>query len=186
MLEFEPAGVLEIAECTGHIKSGGKKDAIFIADLFLKHMAKTDPTTTLIECVFFDGASNVQKAGAILRVTYPRVTMLHVAEHVEALFFKDISNLAPIKYQIVRDCFMYSVFGSGAMHSPDALFQKHARSFNSSRAIWLLCASETHMVRYFMAMNRDLRLKGALRATVASSDFISLKVKSFKDPTNNI
>jgi hypothetical protein len=32
--------VLEIAEGTGHIKSGGKNDARFIADLFLKHMAK--------------------------------------------------------------------------------------------------------------------------------------------------
>jgi hypothetical protein len=52
----EPVGVLEIAECTGYIEIGGKNDARFIADLFLKHMAKTDPTKTLIDCVFFDGA----------------------------------------------------------------------------------------------------------------------------------
>jgi hypothetical protein len=31
----EPAVVLEIAECTGHIQGGGKKDAGFIAGLFL-------------------------------------------------------------------------------------------------------------------------------------------------------
>jgi hypothetical protein len=95
----EPAGVLEIAECTGHIESGDKKDARFIDDIFLKHMAKIDPTKKLIDCVFFDGASSVKKAGAILRVTYPRATALHGAEDVATLFFKDISKLAPIKYQ---------------------------------------------------------------------------------------
>jgi hypothetical protein len=51
----EPVGVLEIAECTT-IESGGKKDARFISDLFLKHMANIDTTNTLIDCVFFDGA----------------------------------------------------------------------------------------------------------------------------------
>jgi hypothetical protein len=119
-------------------------------------------------------------------VTHPRVTTIHGAEHIAALFFKDISKLAPIKYQIVGHPFMYRVFGSGAMRSPYALFQKHARSFNSGCAIGLLHASDTRTVGYFMAMHRDLRLKGALQATISGSDFISLKVKSFKDPTDTI
>jgi hypothetical protein len=139
-------GVLEIAECTGHIESGGKKDARFIADLFLKHMAKIDPTKTFLDCVFLKGASNVQKAGAILRVTYPWVTTLHGDEHVVAMFFKDISKLDSIKYQIVLRRFMYCVFGSNAIYSPYALFQNRARSFNSGRAIDLLHASETRMM----------------------------------------
>jgi hypothetical protein len=42
----ERDGVLEMAECTGHIEGGGKKDASFY-DLFLKHMAKIGPTKTL-------------------------------------------------------------------------------------------------------------------------------------------
>jgi hypothetical protein len=40
------------------------------------------------------------------------------------MFFKDISKLAPIKNQILRHRFMYRVFGSGAIHSPYAIFQK--------------------------------------------------------------
>jgi hypothetical protein len=40
---------------------------------------------------------------------------------------------------------MYRVFGSGDMHSPYIIFQKYARSFNSGRAIGLLCASATRM-----------------------------------------
>jgi hypothetical protein len=149
-------------------------------------MANIDPTKKLIDCGFFDGASNVQNAGAILRVTYPRVTRLHAAEHVPALFFKDISKLAPIKYKIFHHPFVYHVFGSGAIHSPCALFQKHARSFNIGHATGLLRAYDTRMTGYFMAMHRDLRLKGALQATVAGSDFVSLKVNSFKDPTDTI
>jgi hypothetical protein len=41
-------------------------------------------------------------------------------------------------------------------------------------------------VGYFMAMHHELSLKGALQATVVGGDFISLKVKSFEDSTNNI
>jgi hypothetical protein len=39
---------------------------------------------------------------------------------------------------------------------------------------------------YFMVMHRDLRLKQALQATVAESDFISLKISKSKDPTATI
>jgi hypothetical protein len=35
-----------------------------------------------------------------------------------------------------------------------------------------------------MAMHRDLSFKGALRSNVDGNNFISLKVKLFKDPTN--
>jgi hypothetical protein len=107
--------------------------------------------------------------------------MLHGAGRFAALFFKDMSKLAPSKYQIVRHRVMYRMFGSGSMHSPYAIFQKHARSFNGGRAIGLRRASDTCMMGYFMAMHRDLHLKGTLQATV-----IFLKVKSCKDPTNTI
>jgi hypothetical protein len=50
----------------------------------------------------------------------------------------------------------------------------------------LLHASGTRMVGYFMVMRRDLRLKGALQATVDGSDFIYFKVKSCNDPTDTI
>jgi hypothetical protein len=40
--------------------------------------------------VLFDGASNVQKVGWILAVKYPCITIVHGAEHVMSLFFKDV------------------------------------------------------------------------------------------------
>ncbi len=51
---------------------------------------------------FFDGASNVQKAGLVLEQKYPRAHTLHGAEHVISLFFSDIAKLVPIK---VSYCF---------------------------------------------------------------------------------
>jgi hypothetical protein len=89
----DPAGVLEIAECTGHIQDGGKKYAGFIAGLYLPQMTNIDPDKQMIDCVFFDGASNVQKAGKIMQVHYTRVMMLHGAGHIVSLFFKDLSNI---------------------------------------------------------------------------------------------
>jgi hypothetical protein len=182
----EPAGVLEIDECTGHIQGGVKKDAGFIGGLFFPHMKIIDPDKKLIDCVFFDGASHVQNAGKIMQVPYPRVMVLHGAEHVVSLFFKDLSNIQVVKHHIVRHRFIYRVFRSGAIHSPYALFQRHARAFNNGRPIGLLRASDTRMTGYFMAMHRDLSLKQALKATVAGSDFISLKISKSKDPTATI
>jgi hypothetical protein len=91
-----------------------------------------------------------------------------------------------VKHQIVRHNFIYHAFGSGAMHSPYALLQRHARAFNNGRPIGLLRVSDTRMAGYFMAMHRDLRLKQALQATVAGRDFISLKISKSKDPTATI
>jgi hypothetical protein len=50
----------------------------------------------------------------------------------------------------------------------------------------MLSAYEMRMVGCFMAMHRDIFLKGSLQATVVGGDFISLKFKSFEDPTNTI
>jgi len=59
---------------TDHLVEGGKKDATFIASLFDPWVLRLDPLSTRIDCVFFDGASNVQKAGHLLQAKYPRIT----------------------------------------------------------------------------------------------------------------
>ena len=45
--------------------------------------------------VYFDGASNVQKAGRILERRFPRITSGSAAEHTTSLFFDDIFNKIP-------------------------------------------------------------------------------------------
>ena len=44
----------------------------------------------LVDLVIFDGASNVSKTGKLLAKNHPCITSLHGAEHVLALFFKDV------------------------------------------------------------------------------------------------
>lgn len=174
----ERSAVLEIVDCSKHLSNGGKKDAEYIAELFKPHMEQLDSKKTLIDTVFFDGASNVQKAGELLEVDFPMVTVLHGAEHVVSLFFADIAKKIPAVSTLIRRYKrLYGVFGSGAMHQPYAIFCKYSKMFNKGRHIGLLRAADTRMAGYFIALHRMLRLRSALEATVTSVDF-SGKVSS--------
>jgi hypothetical protein len=169
----EPAGCLEIADCTGHLEDCGKKYSRYIADQFKPHMAELYPNGYLIDCIFFYGASNVQKAGRILQVMYPCTTVVHGYEHVVSLFFKDLSKLPQVQDQILRHHFIYRVLGSGSMNLPYKLFHKQTWQFNNGRDIGLLRASDASMASYFMDMHRDLLLKMPLQATVSIVGFLT-------------
>ena len=90
--------LLDIADCTDHLALGGKKDASHIASIIKPLIATLEgeldehnrKCTGIVDLVFFDGASNVQNTGELLRVKYPRITVGHGAEHVVSLFFKDV------------------------------------------------------------------------------------------------
>ena len=47
----------------------------------------------------FDGASNVQLGGILLKVYYPRFTVMRAFEHAVPLLFNDVSEI-PIVHQI--------------------------------------------------------------------------------------
>jgi hypothetical protein len=44
----------------------------------------------VVDLLLFDGASNVQNATKLATITYHHITVVHGAEHVVSLFFKDI------------------------------------------------------------------------------------------------
>ena len=56
-------------DCTGHITSGHKEDAEFIADIFFDPMNDLDPDKKLVGLNMFDGDSVYRKAQNILRPT---------------------------------------------------------------------------------------------------------------------
>ena len=60
-------------------------------------MAEFDPDKTDTNVFYFDGASNVQKAGWVLEKKYPRTFCFHGSEHVTSLFFDDVAKLKPIQ-----------------------------------------------------------------------------------------
>ena len=62
-----------------------------------------DPKMSLTDLFFFDGASNVQKAGQVLMAKFPCTFCFHGGGHVVSLFFTDIARIAP-----VRVCYILS------------------------------------------------------------------------------
>ena len=84
---------IAIQDCSSHMEEGEKKDTVYVALLFEEKVAEFDPT----DVFFFDGASNVQKAGEVLMEKYPRSYSFHGGEHMVSLFFSSIAKLKPIK-----------------------------------------------------------------------------------------
>jgi hypothetical protein len=84
-----------------HLERGGKKDAEYIAGVFLPHMMKLDPMKNKFDLFAVDGASNVQTAGQIVNAHFPRITTIHGSEHVVSLVFSDIARIPEIKVRFV-------------------------------------------------------------------------------------
>ena len=114
----EPPVVISIFDCSDHMSEGGKKDAQYIGQLFKDKVAEFDPTTTCTDAFFFDGASNVQKAGEILCATYPRAFCFHGGEHVLSLFFSDLADFRPIKVSVTS--FSIAVYSFNSNYFADA------------------------------------------------------------------
>ena len=86
------------------MQDGGKKDAAYIASLFEAKVKEYDPSNTNTDVFFFDGASNVQKAGEVLMAQFPHASCFHGGEHVVSLFFSSIGKVPQIR---VRFCYYY-------------------------------------------------------------------------------
>ena len=96
-----PPITISIHDCTKHMQVGGKKDASYVAGIFEDKVREYDPNNTLTDLFFFDGASNVQKAGEILVAKFPHSFCFHGGEHVVSLFFSSISKIKPIKVSLL-------------------------------------------------------------------------------------
>ena len=76
-----PVAVMEIVDCQGHLSDGNKKYGTFISNQFLNHMREIDPVKNLTDIVMFNGASNFQLGGILLKVHYPKLTVMRGVEH---------------------------------------------------------------------------------------------------------
>ncbi len=120
---------------------------------------------------FFDGASNVQKAGQILMAKFPHTFCFPGREHVVSLFFSSIAKIRPIKLLILKTCRFYNVFGSGANHAIHAQFIAQSALTNKGKQVGLLRGDGTRFASCFYAMMRFLCLKEPLKSTIYQQKF---------------
>ena len=142
-------------------------------------MLEVDPEKTLFDLAAFDGASNVQLAGKILEVIFPRVTTIHGAEHVMSLFFDDVFKRdgLGILTRFSRDC--RDKFGS-PRHNTLAMFQKHSARYNSGRELLFVKPCETRMGGEIISLLRLLRLRDPLVSTTCLKEFKDLKLWPYR------
>ncbi len=127
-------------------------------------------TGGVVDLVLFDSASNMQNAAKLASFTYPCIAVVHGAEHVVSLFFKDIFTKMPVfqcLFQFLKWC--RNIFGS-TCHGPHAIFKKHSIMHNNCIYIGFIKISECHMAGELIGLLRLLRLRDILRAIIASKN----------------
>jgi hypothetical protein len=142
-------------DCTSEMAKGGKKDAKYIGGLLKPIISRIEQTKDpnnqktdhrgVVDLVLFDGAINVQNAGKLVSITYPRITIVHGAEHVVSLFFKDMFTKVPVfkcLTQFSKRC--RNIFGS-TCHDPHAIFKKHSIMHNNCIYIGFIKISKCRM-----------------------------------------
>ena len=168
-----PVAVLEIFDCQGHLADGNKKDGELICNQFLNHMREIDSGKKLTDIVMFDGASNVQLGGNVLKVHDPKLTFMRGVEHTVFLFFNDVSKIPIVNQMISSHKMIYNIFGSGIYHKPHSIVKSKYQEFQNIN-IGLFIGNKTRMAGSFMGMHRDLRTQKVIQATISSTEFISI------------
>ena len=107
-------------------------------------MKSIDPGKKLTFIVMFDGASNVQLGGRLLKVNYPKFTVIRGVERTVLLFFNDVSKITVLNQIISAHKMMYNFFGSSIYHTPHSIFKSKSQEFHN-RNIGLFIGNETRM-----------------------------------------
>ncbi len=92
-----PPMTISIQDCTKHMAEGEKKNASYIANMFEEKVMEYNSLKRCTDVFYFDGASNVQKAGEVLMARFPHSFCFHGGKHVASLFFSSITKIKPIK-----------------------------------------------------------------------------------------
>ena len=115
----------------GHLADGGTKNATFICNILLDHFKIIDPHKSIIDVIMFDGASNVQLAGELFKICYPKITVICGVEHTVSLFFNDVFKILVVHQMISAHKAIYNLFGSEIYHKPHSIFKSKSYEFHN-------------------------------------------------------
>ena len=93
-------------------------NASFICNRFLDNFKRIDPHKLIIDVIMFDGASNVQLAGELLQILYPKITVMRGVEDTVSLFFNYVYKIPVVNQMVTDHKAIYNLFGSGIYHKP--------------------------------------------------------------------
>ena len=127
-----PVAVLEPVDCQGHLSDGGIKNGIFICNRFIEHIKIIDPHKSSTDVVMFDGASNVQLAGELSKIHYPKITVMHGFEHTVSLFLNDVYKIPFVNQRITAHKEIHNLFGSSIYHKTSYIFKSKSYEFRDS------------------------------------------------------
>ena len=71
----------------------------------------------------FYGALNVQLAGKLLKIHYPKVSVMRGVEHTVSLFFNDVPKTPFVNQIIAAHKAIYNLFGSGIYHKTNSILK---------------------------------------------------------------
>jgi hypothetical protein len=121
-----PPMMISIQDCTKHMAEGGKKDASYIANTFQEKVMEYNSLKICTDVFYFDGASNIQKAGEVLMARFPHSFCFCGGKHFVFLFFPSIAKIKPIKVCCVLFALLGYDYDSPLFHLYSFLLSKHA------------------------------------------------------------
>ena len=105
-------------------------------------MREIDPGKSLTDVIMFGEASNVQLGGKLLKVHYPKLTVMSGVEHTVSLLFIDVSKIPIVNQTISTHKMIYNIFGSSIYHNPHFIFKSKYQDFHKIN-IGLFSGNET-------------------------------------------
>ena len=134
-------------------------------------MKKIDRTKSTNSVVMFDGYSNVQLVGDLMKINRNKFTVIHGVEYTVYLLFNDVSKLLTVNQIIRSHKAIYNIFGSGVYHKTYFIFKPKLYKFTDSN-ISLFIGKNTITEVCFMGMRRYLLIRKVIFATISLAEFI--------------
>ena len=106
--------------------------------------------------------------GELLKIHYPKISVLRGVEHTVSLFFNDVSKTPVVNQMITAHKAIYNLFGLSIYHKPHSIFKSNYYEFHN-RNIGLFSGNDTRMAGYFIVIHRYFLIRKELLNTVSSA-----------------
>ena len=97
--------------------------------LYAIYFSSTYPNNTITYVFMFDVASNVKLGGELIKIHYPKLTVINVVEHTVSLFFNDVSKITIVDKMIIANNAIQNCFGCGINNKPHYIFKQKYYGF---------------------------------------------------------